>query len=313
MSAKELAVRELVVVSGKGGTGKTSLVASLAVLWGPKVVCDCDVDAADLYLVLAPEVIEEHGFSGGSTARLDTSRCSRCGRCLTLCRFGAIEASADASGPVRIDEFGCEGCGLCAEVCPDGAISLVPSENGRWYVSNTRGGPMVHARLGPAEENSGKLVTLVRREARRVAEEHDVNTVLVDGSPGIGCPVIASITGASHLLVVTEPSVSGVHDLARVLDLADRLSVPAAVVVNRWDVHPDGAVEIERMCRQRGIELLARIPYDPDVTRAQVAGVPVVDHGDGPAAHAMREIADAAWRLLEAGSQRMERVSKEAG
>jgi len=312
MSGKNRSVRELVVVSGKGGTGKTSLVASIAALWRSKVVCDCDVDAADLYLVLAPEVREKHGFSGGSTARLDPAACTGCGRCLDLCRFDAIIADADTGGPPRIDEFACEGCGLCYEICPDGAISLVPSENGHWYVSDTRHGPLVHARLGPAEENSGKLVTLVRREARRVAKEHNLDVVLVDGSPGIGCPVIASMTGANQLLVVTEPSASGVHDLARVLDLALRLSVPAAVVVNRWDVHPEGADEILRMCNSRGVELLERIPYDPDVTRAQVAGVPVVEYGGGAGARAMRNVARAAWDLLETGHDRETRVSEEA-
>jgi len=311
MSETNEAVRELVVVSGKGGTGKTSLVASLAALWSSKVICDCDVDAADLYLVLAPEVQEEHGFSGGSTAKLDLAACTRCGRCLDLCRFDAIEAGPEGDGPASIDGFACEGCGLCYEICPDGAISLGPSENGHWYVSDTQHGPLVHARLGPAEENSGKLVTLVRREARRVAKEHSVDVVLVDGSPGIGCPVIASITGADQLLVVTEPSVSGVHDLGRVLDLADRLSVPAAVIVNRWDVHPQGADDIETMCRSRGVELMTRIPYDPDVTRAQVAGVPVVEYRDGAAARAMRDIATAAWNLLEAGHERESRVSEE--
>ncbi len=311
MSRTNEAVRELVVVSGKGGTGKTSLVASMAALWRSKVVCDCDVDAADLYLVLAPEVREEHGFSGGSTAKLDTAACTRCGRCLDLCRFDAIEAGPEGDGPARIDEFACEGCGLCYEICPDGAISLVPSENGHWYVSDTRHGPLVHARLGPAEENSGKLVTLVRREARRVAKEHDVNVVLVDGSPGIGCPVIASITGADQLLVVTEPSMSGVHDLGRVLDLADKLSVPAAVIVNRWDVHPEGADEIRTMCGKRGVELMSSIPYDPDVTRAQVAGVPVVEYRDGAAAQAMRDIAEAAWNLLGAGHDRQAKVPGE--
>ncbi len=312
MSGKNGSVRELVVVSGKGGTGKTSLVASLAALWSSKVVCDCDVDAADLYLVLAPETREEHGFSGGSTAVLDPAACTHCGRCIDLCRFDAIVPDSETGGPASIDGFACEGCGLCSEVCPDSAISMVPSENGHWYVSDTRHGPLVHARLGPAEENSGKLVTLVRREARRVAKECGVNVILADGSPGIGCPVIASITGADQLVVVTEPSVSGVHDLGRVLDLASRLSVPAAVIVNRWDVHPEGADEIRKMCESREVELMARIPYDPDVTRAQVAGVPVVEYRDGAAARAMREIAEAAWHLLDAGHTSDSRVHEEA-
>jgi MinD superfamily P-loop ATPase len=299
MSAGNPRVRELVVVSGKGGTGKTSLVASLAALWRSKVVCDCDVDAADLYLVLAPEVREEHAFSGGSTARLDPAACVQCGRCLDLCRFDAIVADPGKGRPASIDEFACEGCGLCSEICPADAITLEPTENGRWYVSDTRHGPLVHARLGPAEENSGKLVTLVRGEARRVAKELGVDVILVDGSPGIGCPVIASITGATQLLVVTEPSASGIHDLERVLELAERLSVPAAVIVNRWDVHPEGADAIQRMCEGRGVEFLAKIPYDPDVTRAQVAGVPVVEYREGAAAQAMRDIAASAWALLE--------------
>ncbi len=312
MSTDREQVRELVVTSGKGGTGKTSVTASLASLWGDKVICDCDVDAADLHLVLSPRVLEEHPFSGGSQARFERDACAVCGRCLDLCRFDAIVPSDEALCPERIDEFACEGCGLCAEVCPRGAITLVPSENGRWFVSDTRHGPLVHARLGPAEENSGKLVTLVRREARRVAGERGVNVLLVDGSPGIGCPVIASITGATRLLVVTEPSVSGIHDLDRILELAGRLSVPAAVVVNRWDVRSEGYQEIERVCDARDAGILGRIPYDPNVTRAQVAGVPVVEFRDAPAARALREISSKAWDQLGAPEKRELGVRKEA-
>ncbi len=300
MTARHGRIKEVVVVSGKGGTGKTSLVASLAVLWPSTVVCDCDVDAADLHLVLSPEHKEEHEFSGGVKARLDPGACTDCRRCVESCRFDAIRVDADTGIPSAIDELACEGCGLCFELCPSAAIELMPTHNGRWYVSETPYGTLVHAHLGAAEENSGRLVSLVRAEARRVAKEQGAQTILIDGSPGIGCPVIASITGAAMAVVVTEPTASGAHDLERILALTARLAVPTTVIVNRWDVYPEGAREIESICEQHDVRVAARIPYDPTVTKAQVAGVPVVEFADSDGARAIRAASESVLKLLAA-------------
>ncbi len=215
-------MKELVIISGKGGTGKTSVTASLALLAGRPVLCDCDVDAADLHLVLAPDIREEHEFRSGHSAVINRDDCVDCGACADLCRFGAIrmEEKEDSDTLFVIDPVSCEGCGVCVYFCPQNAIDFPERLCGKWFVSQTRLGPMVHARLGAAAENSGKLVTTVRQEARRLAETGGHDWVIVDGPPGIGCPVIASVTGASQILVVTEPTVSGEHDLERVLGLA---------------------------------------------------------------------------------------------
>ncbi len=218
-------LRELVVISGKGGTGKTSIVASFAALAEKAVLADCDVDTADLHLVLEPEIIKREKFSGGSRARIKSGHCTACGKCEAICRFDAIYFDGPGNGKVdktyRIDPIRCEGCGVCAWFCTDQAIEFGPVVNGEWFISETRCGPMVHAKLGVAEENSGKLVSLVRTHAKKIAEDRKSDFVLIDGSPGIGCPVIASITGADLVLVVTEPTLSGLHDLQRVADLTD--------------------------------------------------------------------------------------------
>lgn len=288
-------MKELVVLSGKGGTGKTSLVASLAALLRPAVLVDCDVDAADLHLVLQPQIASRESFTGGSKARVLAERCTRCGRCVELCRFEAIHADGPA-GPLtdttmRIDRLACEGCGVCADHCPAGAILFEPVVAGEWFVSQTRCGPMVHARLGVGAENSGKLVTQVRRTAQQVAAEKAMELVLCDGSPGIGCPVIASLTGASMVLFVVEPTPSGLHDFQRVAELAERLVVPGLLVVNKADLHPELAGRLRNAAITRGVAWLGDIPYDPEVTRAQIAGQSVVECSSGPASRAIREIA----------------------
>lgn len=286
----ERAVRELVVISGKGGTGKTSVTASFAVLAGRAVVADCDVDAADLHLVLSPEVRERHEFWSGREARIRAADCTGCGLCQPPCRFGAIQP---ADGVYRVDPVACEGCGVCVQVCPHGAIDFPERRCGEWMVSDTRVGPMVHARLGVAAENSGKLVSTVRQEARRIAAADGYPWVLVDGPPGIGCPVIASLTGAARVLVVTEPTVSGEHDLQRVLSLARHFDIPAAVCVNKWDINPDMTARIEAAAGQGGARAIGRIRYDSAVTRAQLAARVVVEIG-GPAAEDIGTI----WTLL---------------
>ncbi|MCD6406181.1 MAG: ATP-binding protein [Planctomycetes bacterium] len=275
-------MKELVVISGKGGTGKTSVVASFAALAENKILADCDVDAADLHLVLEPDVKEQMDFSGGSEAVVRAEDCVGCGICAKLCKFEAItqDGPVNSSGvkTFLIDPFGCEGCGVCVEFCPAKAIDFEEKTNGESFVSETRHGPMVHAKLGIAEENSGKLVSFVRDKARKLATERGVDLVIIDGSPGIGCPVIASITGASLVLIVTEPTLSGLHDFKRVAALTAHFGIPTLVTVNKWDINPEMADRITALADQGGVKVVARVRYDPAVTQAQVARTSVVEH-----------------------------------
>ncbi len=266
------------MVSGKGGTGKTVVAASLVSLAGSAVVADCDVDAANLHLLLHPEVRERHRFSGGAVAFRDPGKCTECGQCRQVCRFDAVGGGFD------IDPIACEGCGFCALACPAEAIEMRPTRDGEWFVSTTRYGTMVHARLGPAEENSGKLVTLVRKRAREIADRTGVGYVIADGPPGIGCPAIASLTGADLALVVTEPTVSGIHDLERIVGVAGRLGIRVCCLVNKHDVNPANTVAVEDWCREHGIASVGRIPYDMAVVHAVAEGEIVVETGTGLAA-----------------------------
>ena len=287
-------MKELVVISGKGGTGKTSIVASFAALADKVVLADCDVDAADLHLVLDPKVIRRESFSGGKRARIKPGHCTACGKCEELCRFDAIYFDGPGNGRVdktfRIDPIACEGCGVCAWFCAENAIEFAAAVNGEWYVSETRHGPMVHAKLGIAEENSGKLVSIVRKEAGTLAEQRGLELVLIDGSPGIGCPVIASITGASLVLIVTEPTLSGLHDLGRVAELTRHFDIPALVCINKWDLNPDVAAEIERQAKQRGMTVAGRVRYDRAVTDAQVRKQAVVEYQQNGCAEDIRVV-----------------------
>ncbi|MGV8039222.1 MAG: ATP-binding protein [Thermoanaerobaculaceae bacterium] len=284
-------MRELVVLSGKGGTGKTSVLGSLAALAGRAVLADCDVDAADLHLLLRPEIRTLQPFFAGHEAVIRHATCTGCGACAPVCRAGAITAS---NGSFAVEPLLCEGCGLCVRICPAAAIDFPSRRCGELYVSDTRFGPLVHARLEPGGESSGKLVTQVRREARRLAAELGVDWLLVDGPPGIGCPVIASLSEATAVLVVTEPTPSGLHDLERVLELCRHFGVPASVCVNKWDLHPDLTAGIEELARSRQAPALRRIPYDLAVTAAQVQGRPVVEVG-GPAAEEITRL----WASLQ--------------
>lgn len=287
--------RELVVISGKGGTGKTSVVAAFAALAGGAVLADCDVDAADLHLVLRPELGEPHDFSSRSCAVIEPDACTGCGRCAEVCRFDAVSRSPDDE--YSIDAIACEGCALCMRVCPADAIRMESVVNGVWMVSTTRFGPLVHARLGVAEDNSGKLVTHVRKEARATALREGLPLILADGAPGIGCPVIASLTGAHFVLAVTEPTVSGRHDLERVLQVVRGFHLPFAVLVNKADLNPELTEAVTADVLAQGALFARTVDYDPAVTAAQVAGVDVVTYG-GRAAAAIEEAWNETARAL---------------
>jgi len=280
-------MKELLVISGKGGTGKTTVVGSFAVLARDKVLADADVDAPNLHLLLSPVPVREQEYQGAKLAITDEDRCTRCGRCQEVCAFGAIE-------DLRVIARRCEGCGTCALVCPVRAITMQEQITGQVFVSDTRYGMLVHARLSPGAEASGRLVTQVIRTAQAIAAEQQASIVLVDGSPGIGCPVIASVTGADAVLVVTEPTPSGLHDLTRVLQVAAHFRVPAGVCVNKWDINEEMAITIEDAGRRFGATPVGRVPFDESVVEAVSEGVPVVEFSDGLAARAIREL----WRNL---------------
>lgn len=263
-------MKEVVVLSGKGGTGKTSIVGSFAALANNKVMADCDVDAADLHLILQPVARREQEFWAGQVAVINQEKCIQCDLCRSLCRFDAIK-------DYRVDPISCEGCGFCSRVCPVEAIQMKESLAGHWFVSSTRYGYLVHARLGTAQENSGKLVSTVRKEARHIAETDKLDLIISDGPPGIGCPVISSLSGTSLTVLVTEPTLSGIHDLERVLQVCRHFEVPPLVCINKYDLNEENTRHIEDYCRDKGIEVAARIPFDSVVTEAMVKGLPVVD------------------------------------
>jgi MinD superfamily P-loop ATPase len=280
-----LSMKELIVISGKGGTGKTSLIAAFASLAQNKVLCDADVDAADLHLIMDPHVSRRADFKSGHTADIDDSKCTECGRCLELCRFAAI------SDNFEINPVDCEGCGVCVYFCPEKAIDFPENTCGQWFISDTRFGPLVHARLGIAEENSGKLVTLVRQESRKLAEQKNLDLILTDGPPGVGCPVIASIGGASAVLVVAEPSLSGIHDMQRVVQLANHFKVPAMVCVNKFDLNFDLTRDIENFARDEGLAYLGKIPFDPTFTKAMIQRQTIFEYNrDSGGGHAVNKI-----------------------
>ncbi|MBW2020666.1 MAG: ATP-binding protein [Deltaproteobacteria bacterium] len=282
-------MKELTIISGKGGTGKTSVVASFAALAQNKVLADADVDAADLHLILAPEIKHEEDFKGGRTAQIDLDACTECEECLDRCQFKAI------SPTFVVDKIDCEGCGVCVHFCPVQAIDFPQNICGKWYISETRFGPMVHAKLGIAEENSGLLVSLVRNQAKVLAEDRGLDTIIVDGPPGIGCPVIASITGTSAILIVTEPTLSGLHDLERVGGLAAHFKIPTLACINKFDLNEEMSDQIARCCARNHIALVGRIPYDTSVTHAMVAGKSIVEFSDGSVSDAINKI----WEKVE--------------
>jgi MinD superfamily P-loop ATPase len=265
-------MKEIIVISGKGGTGKTSIMGAFASLAENNILCDADVDAANLHLLTDPLVQQRHAFKSGHTAHINKDSCTACGICRDLCQWSAIDDD------FVVDPVACEGCGVCVYFCPEKTIDFPINTCGEWYISKTRFGPMVHARLGIAEENSGKLVSLVRSEARKLAEQQDLSLILTDGPPGVGCPVIASIGGADAVLVVTEPSVSGIHDLKRVCQLAEHFKVPAMVCINKFDLNMELTTAIENYTKDSGFECLGRIPFDPAFTHAMVQGRTIFEY-----------------------------------
>ena len=262
-------MKQITVISGKGGTGKTVLTASFAALAHNACFVDCDVDAADLHLLLNPKVREKHIFRSGKTARIDKTICSECGECVDVCRFSAINEDFE------VDGISCEGCAICSVVCPSKAIIMEDNLSGEWYVSDTKYGPFVHARLGIAEENSGKLVTTVRKAAQEIADRERLDYVINDGPPGIGCPVIASLSGVDLALIVTEPTLAGIHDMERIADLAIHFSIPVEVVINKYDINLKNTGSIEEICSRRKIRIAAQLPFSETFTKAMVRGVPV--------------------------------------
>ncbi len=281
-------MKQIAIVSGKGGTGKTSLAASFAALAGKAVVADCDVDAATLHLLLDPKVVSKQEFKGSKLAAIEEGKCARCRACEKACRYHAIHN-------LEVNPVLCEGCGVCAYVCPAGAIQLEERVSGYAFISETRHGPMSHARLQAAQANSGKLVALVRRNADLLAKRWGLDIVLIDGPPGIGCPVIASLTGVDLIVAVTEPTFSGFHDLDRVLDLARHFGIESSVVINIYDINVENTESIIESCRKSGVRVIAKIPFDPTVTEAMVSGKAVVEHS--PYCAASMEIRRA-WQAI---------------
>ncbi len=266
-------MKQITVISGKGGTGKTTLTACLATIATDVVLADCDVDAADLHLLLHPKKGVPQDFYAGKGYRIDLKKCTGCGTCREVCRFGAI------SDTFVIDPVACDGCGACLYACPAKAIEEHENLAGEFYISSIHEGvtPFVHAQMHVAEDNSGKLVSKVRTEAKRLAELVSASHIIIDGPPGIGCPVNAAITGVDLALVVTEPTLSGMHDLERILDVTRHFKVPSAVVINKFDINTDNAQKIEAICREREVPCLARIPYSKAVVDALVAGKTILE------------------------------------
>lgn len=288
-------MKEIVVLSGKGGTGKTSIVGSFAAIAESKVLGDCDVDAADLHLLLSPSVTESNEFWSGQVAVIDEEKCTECGLCQDICHFNAIS-------DFRVDPISCEGCKFCSHACPDDAITMKDCLSGHWFISETRYGPLVHARLGIAEENSGKLVAVVRQNARAVAENEGLKYIITDGPPGIGCPVISSLSGANLALLVSEPTLSGIHDLERVLGVCRHFGVPALVCINKYDINEDNTRRIEGFCTSQGVEVVSKIPLDNAVTEALVRGMPVVEYSQNGVSGAIEEL----WKNISSQLEEQE-------
>ncbi|MGB9699393.1 MAG: 4Fe-4S binding protein [Thermodesulfobacteriota bacterium] len=292
-------MKQLTVISGKGGTGKTTIMAALAALAKQAVLVDADVDAADLHLLLQPQIQRRENFMAGKKAVIDIQKCDGCQKCVQACRFGAISN-------LQVDPIACEGCGVCYFICPRAAITLPEVQSGEWFISQTRFGPMIHAQLGVAQENSGKLVTLVRKEAIKIAQEKNYALVLIDGPPGIGCPVIASLGGVDAALVVTEPSLSGIHDMQRILNLCGHFNIPAWVCINKADINLANTRKIKKFCQEQGTSVISEIPFDPVVTKAMIKGQTVIEYAANSVSLEIEKI----WKYIgQVWNYQAERIS----
>lgn len=281
-------IKQLTIISGKGGTGKTTIAAAFAALARDQVIVDCDVDVADLHLLLQPKIINQEKYFGGRSPHVNMEKCNPCGICTEVCRFNAINNGV-------LDPISCEGCGFCSHVCPKDAIVMEEAFSGDWFVSETPYGPFVHARLGVGEENSGKLVTVVRKKAVEVAQERGLELILIDGPPGIGCPVTASITGVNLVLAITEPTLSGIHDLERILKLSDHFKIPSMVCINKFDLNLENSNEISSYCEKNGSRLIGKIPFEPKVVEALVQRKTIMDYP----CHEVQGIVQQMWEEIQ--------------
>jgi len=299
-------VKEITIISGKGGTGKTTVTAALATARQDLVLCDGDVDAPDLHLILHPEIMESHVFEGNWKASIDPEICVNCGICEDYCRFNAIAINGE--GQRSIHPFKCEGCRLCERICPSQAISSVRSTNNHWFVSQTRAGLMTHARMGPGEENSGKLVTIVRQKAKELGHQRGCQYLLTDGPPGTGCATIASVTGADGVLLVMEPSVSSLHDAKRVIELVQSFDIPLYAVINKWDIHPGMTQQIEDVLEKKQLKLLGKIPFDEVAVEAMICGQSI--HEYDPRSRPSRTIASIWEQLFQVDGSKRDMTGK---
>ena len=291
-------IREIAIISGKGGTGKTSIVGSLAYLAENKIMVDCDVDAANLQLILSGKTNLSEDFIGSKKAEIIQDKCNNCGICTEYCRFDAIKEKTDTTANITqfyVDEISCEGCGVCAKFCPDDAIILKDHISGKWFITETKYGPLVHAKLGIAEANSGKLVSLLRKTAHDLAVKNNHEMIIIDGSPGIGCPVIASLTGINYALMVTEPTVSAIHDMKRLFELTQHFGIKTGVCINKYDINVKLCDTINQFSQDNNIKVLSRIPYDIGVTKAQIKGVPYLEYSKNGISKSIYEL----WNNLK--------------
>jgi MinD superfamily P-loop ATPase len=281
--------KQIVIVSGKGGTGKTVISAAFCAIAKNKIIVDADVDAADLFLLLNPTNKDIHKFSGGQKAVIDQNACDQCGNCYNSCRFGAIHKN------FIIDDVLCEGCGLCAKVCPNNAIKMQPSESGEWYISETTHGIFVHAKLGIAEESSGKLISLIKHKAIEIADKNSCDWIVIDGPPGIGCPAIAALGNSDCAVIVTEPTLSGLHDAKRVVELTKHFGLPTKFIINKYDLNQNMSEEIEKFCHTNQIEIIGKIMFDESVVQSIINGQTIIDYEN----FEQKDILLSAWHKIE--------------